>query len=66
MMTAAATHDVLSIDELSQRLRLSVKVLRELAKTRGFPLWRLTPRGPLSADWADVQKWITKNRRGLK
>jgi hypothetical protein len=53
--------ELLPLDELAQRLRLSPKSVRRLSK-RGLPLIRLSPpRGPLYAFWPDVVRWIRKH-----
>jgi hypothetical protein len=58
--------DIVLIDELGQKLRVSEKTLRELARAKGFPLWRLTPKSPACAYWSEVQVWIKQHRLALK
>jgi excisionase family DNA binding protein len=65
-MSVSSFSDILTIDEISQRLRISVKTLRELARDKEFPVWRVTPRAPISGYWSEVDKWIKKHRVAVK
>jgi hypothetical protein len=57
--------DFCTIDDLSQRLRLSPKVIKRLHKDLGFPIWRLTPHGPFYGFWSEIEKWLHDRRRRL-
>ena len=66
-MTALATpehiDDLVTIDELGRRMRLSPKTLKQLGhKTGGLPLFRVTPHGQLYAFWPEVKAWMSKQR----
>jgi hypothetical protein len=56
-----APTDLLPLEDLAQRLRLSPKTVKRLSKEAGLPLFRLTPTtGRLYAFWPDVARWIRK------
>jgi hypothetical protein len=62
--SVVAASDLLPLDELAQRLRLSPKTVKRLGKYSGLPLFRVIPNGALYAFWPDVERWI--RRRAIK
>lgn len=59
MSPEEARGDVLTVEELCQRLRTSERMLERLARDEGFPLRRGTPQG---ARWSEVVAWLTTRR----
>jgi hypothetical protein len=58
--------DLLTIEDLAARLKLSVVTVRRLAKTTGLPVFRVTAKsGRLYAFWPDVERWIVKQRKAV-
>jgi len=57
---ASSAADILALEDLARRLRVSPKTLKRWGREAGLPLFRLTPGGPLYARWAHVDAWITR------
>lgn len=60
-----AASDLITIDELGSRMRLSVKTLKQLARDEGCPLFRVTPNGLALGFWSEIRAWICTVRRPL-
>jgi hypothetical protein len=57
--------DLLTLDQLAERLKLSPKTLKRLHRDAGLPAFRLVPHGPLLALWPEIDGWIRKRRKTL-
>jgi hypothetical protein len=60
-----APADLLPLDELAARLKLSPKTLKRLHRDAGLPAFRLVPHGPLYVEWPEIARWIRQRRRTL-
>lgn len=57
------TADLMSLDELSGRLRLSNKTLKRLHREEALPLVRFTEGGGWFAFWSEIEDWAKKRPR---
>ena len=65
MTPAPVPSDLLPLDDLAAKLRLSPKTLKRLGK-EGLPLFRLLPNGALFAYWSDVDRWIRQRKAQME
>jgi hypothetical protein len=54
--------DLLTLDEVAQRLRLSPKTIKRLRRDAGLPLFRILPNGALFGCWPEIARWVLKRR----
>ena len=55
--------DFITLSELAQRTGISEHTLRQLARKRGLPLYRLSDQLPPYGFWSEIEAWLKKQRR---
>lgn len=60
--SAPISTDYMSLSGLAQRLQVSERTLKDLAKREGLPLRRLTAQGPIYCFWSEVESWLRKRK----
>jgi len=62
VMNSGAVTDLLTVEDLGRRMRMSPKTLKQLGREEELPLFRITPHGPIFAFWPEVERWLRQHR----